>query len=195
MRRSRPTAPVGEGTGSPHLPSQGSVLAADGRVLVVARERRRLRLRDRAGWTGAPRPRTCGFVAAECRCTRRSRVRGRHRRAHRSPPERRRRLAPIEGSERQLSASKGEGAQVSFTPSGDASSHRAGNRRDLDLRRGGRWTPGRPDRASVFRRDPVRLDFRADGILVVTEAFGGQVGAAAASSYRLKGSLRRSARL
>ena len=36
---------------------------------------------------------------------------------------------------------------------------------------------------------PYGFDFRADGILVVTEAFGGQVGAAAASSYRLNGSL------
>jgi hypothetical protein len=39
------------------------------------------------------------------------------------------------------------------------------------------------------RVTPYGFDFRADGILVVTEAFGGQVGAAAASSYRLNGAM------
>ena len=180
----------GRGTGSPHLPSQGSVLAADGRVFVVnagsddSLSSRSIRMDWRSSTT------LLRDVAEECRCTWRSRVRGRHRRAHRPPPERRRRARADRGFRTAVERIRGGwGPGLLHPERRSPRRHRAGNRRDLDLRRGNRWTPGRPDRASVVRRDPVRLRFRADGTLVVTEAFGGQVGAAAASSYRLNGSL------
>jgi 6-phosphogluconolactonase (cycloisomerase 2 family) len=110
----------GRGTGSPHLPSQGSVLAADGRVLVVnagsddvsvfAIDPDGLALVDRA--PAGPSPRSVAahgdlvYVLGTGGLTG-LRLSGAGE------------LAPIEGSARLLSASEADGAQVSFTPSGD----------------------------------------------------------------------------
>ncbi len=97
-------------------------------------------------------------------------------------------LEPIEGSARPLSSAEADGAQIAFTPDG----------RTVVV------TERVTDRISTYAVDenglldgpnahpssgatPYGFDFGADGVLVVAEAFGGQAGAAAASSYRLNG--------
>ena len=181
----------GRGTGSPHLPSQGSVLAADGRVFVVnagsddlsvfAIDPDGLALVDRA--PAGPSPRsvavrgdlvyvlgTGGLVGFRLDAAGK--------------------LAQIAGSERPLSKSEADGAQVSFTPSGDRLVVTERVTDAISIYAVG--TDGLLDDPTVLPSSgatPYGFDFGADGTLVVTEAFGGQVGAAAASSYRLNGSL------
>jgi hypothetical protein len=110
----------GRGTGSPHLPSQGSVLAADGRVLVAnagsddvsvfAIGPDGVTLVDRAAAGSSPRS-----VAAHGDLLYVLGTGGLTGLRLSGAGE----LSPIQGSERQLSASEADGAQVSFTPSGD----------------------------------------------------------------------------
>jgi 6-phosphogluconolactonase (cycloisomerase 2 family) len=87
------------------------------------------------------------------------------------------RLAP-NGDSRALPGA--DPAQIGFTPDGDKLlvTDRA-NDALLELPVAG----GDPIRHSSSGATPYGFDFRRDGTLVVTEAFGGTVGAAAASSY------------
>ena len=153
----------GRGTGSPHLPSQGSVLAADGRVFVVnagsddlsvfAIDPDGLALVDRA--PAGPSPRSVavrgdlvyvlgagGLVGFRLDAVGK--------------------LAQIAGAERPLSKSEADGAQVSFTPGGDRLVVTERVTDAISIYAVG--TDGllrRPDRASVVRRDPLRLRFRS----------------------------------
>ena len=181
----------GRGTGSPHLPSQGSVVVADGRLFVTnagsddlsifAINPANVELVGRA--PAGKSPRSIAVRGDLVYVLGAGGITGLRLGADGAP-------TPIEGSERSLSTPEADGAQISFTPNGDAvivtervsdaiSTYAVG-------------TDGLLSGPSVVASSgatPYGFDFRADGILVVTEAFGGQVGAAAASSYRLNGSL------
>jgi 6-phosphogluconolactonase len=181
----------GRGTGMPHLASQSSiVLTEDGASLLVvnagsddvslfAVEERGLRLSDRVASGGATptsiavsgdlvyalnngTPNVAGF-----------RIDGG-------------RLVALPNSRRPLSAADADPAQVSFSPDG----------RTLAVTERG------TDSISAFAIDetgyavgpttirssgktPYGFDFTRDGAMIVTEAFGGEIGAAAAASYSL----------
>ena len=94
-------------------------------------------------------------------------------------------VAPLEGSTRPLSADSADPAQIAFAPDGKTlvvtergtdsiSTYAVG---EDGLAEG-------PHTIASSGATPYGFDFAA-GTLVVTEAFGGDVGAAAASSYRL----------
>ncbi|MGE5274535.1 MAG: lactonase family protein [Verrucomicrobiota bacterium] len=181
----------GRGTGSPHLPSQGSVVAVGGRVLVANTGsndlsvfeigQSGLELLDRAPAGRAPRSVAVRgdlvYVLGSDGIT-----------GLRSSTEGG--VTPIEGSARALSTAEADGAQVSFTPDGKSIvvTERVTDKISVytvgsdGLLQGPAVTPS-------SGATPYGFDFTADGTLVVTEAFGGEVGAAAASSYRLNGTL------
>jgi len=181
----------GRGTGQPHLPSQSSiVLGDDGRHLLVvnagsdelslfAVEDGGLELTDRVASRGATptsvavrgdlvyvlnngTPNIAGF-----------RIDGG-------------RLVELEGSERPPSAADADPAQVSFSRDGrtlavtergtDSISTYAVDDRGL---------AAGPTTIRSSGKTPYGFDFTAAGAMIVTEAFGGAVGAAAASSYSL----------
>jgi len=185
----------GVGTGTPHLPSQGSVVAASRHLLVanagsddvsvLSVGSDGLTLVDRQPSGGAT-PRSIavhdGLVyvlnaggdgpgsVAGFRLT---------ADGH---------LDAIPGSTRPLSASDADGAQVSFDPSGLTLvvTERVTDRiSTYAVREEG--TLDDPVAQASSGATPYGFDFTQDGVLVVTEAFGGQVGAAAASSYRVNG--------
>jgi 6-phosphogluconolactonase len=181
----------GRGTGSPHLPSQGSVVAADGRLFVAnagsddisvfAIDSDGLKLLDRTPAGTSPRSVAVNGDLVYVLGT--GGITGLRLSADGE-------LAAIEGSARTLSTAEADGAQVSFTPDGagivvtervtdSISIHPVGSDGLLES----------PTVVPSAGATPYGFDFSGDGILVVTEAFGGQVGAAAASSYRLNGSL------
>jgi 6-phosphogluconolactonase len=181
----------GRGTGKPHLPSQNSIVLTDdgGRLLVVnagsdelslfAIEPSGLRLADRVPSGGATptsvavsddlvyvlnngTPGIAGF-----------RIEGD-------------RLVAIEGSNRPLSAANADPAQVSFSRDGRTL---AVTERGTDSistfavdERG--YAAG-PSTIKSSGKTPYGFDFTSDGAMIVTEAFGGEVGAAAAASYSL----------
>ena len=179
----------GQGTGQPHLASQSSVvLSDDGRWLLVANAgsdelslfavEDGLRLADRvASGGGAPTsvavhgptvyalntggaPNISGFTLADGS------------------------LAPLPDSTRPLSADDADPAQISFSPDGktlvvtergtDSISTYAVDERG--------YAEG-PTTIKSSGATPYGFDFTSRGAVVVTEAFGGEVGAAAASSY------------
>jgi 6-phosphogluconolactonase len=179
----------GRGTGMPHLPSQNSVvLGAGGRQLLVANAQSDdltlftvrddgLELADRVASGGATptsvavhddlvyvlnngTPSIAGFRIEDDR------------------------LVAIAGSVRPLSADDADPAQVAFSSNG----------RTLVVTERGTdsisaYTIGVDGRASgpatirATGKTPYGFDFTPSGSLVVTEAFGGAVGAAAVSSY------------
>jgi 6-phosphogluconolactonase len=181
----------GRGTGQPHLASQSSiVVSADGGHLLVvnagsdelslfAIEAGGLRLADRVASGGAAptsvavegdlvyvlnngTPNIAGF-----------RIAGDE-------------LVAVDGSARALSADDADPAQIAFSVDGgtlvvtergtDSISTYAVS--DDGLATG-------PTTIKSSGKTPYGFDFTADGALIVTEAFGGAVGAAAASSYSL----------
>lgn len=97
-------------------------------------------------------------------------------------------LEPIAGSERALSSPAADGAQVSFSPDGGTLvvTERVTDR-ITTYAVGEDGLLGDPAPHPSAGATPYGFDFAAGGVLVVTEAFGGAVGAAAASSYRLNG--------
>jgi 6-phosphogluconolactonase len=184
----------GRGTGQPHLPSQRSLaLTADGRQLLVvnpgsdelslfAVESGGLELTDRVASRGATptsvavsgdlvyvlnngTPSIAGFRIEDGR------------------------LVELEGSDRSLSADDADPAQVSFSRDG----------RTLAVTERGtdsistyaiddRGFAAGPTTIKSSGKTPYGFDFTAAGAMIVTEAFGGAVGAAAASSYSLTNS-------
>ena len=96
------------------------------------------------------------------------------------------RLVELEGSSRPLSADDADPAQISFSRDGrtlvvtergtDSISTYAIDERG--------YAAG-PTTIKSSGKTPYGFDFTADGAMIVTEAFGGAVGAAAASSYSL----------
>jgi 6-phosphogluconolactonase (cycloisomerase 2 family) len=182
----------GRGTGKPHLASQNSVVvSSDGEWLLVvnagsaevtlfAIEADGLRLADRVG-SGGTAPTSVavhgslvyvlnngsasvtGFRLAE------------------------RRLEPLPGSERQLSSPDADGAQVAFSPDGRTLvvTERGTNSISAFAVAGDGSLEG-PTTIASAGATPYGFDFAGDA-LVVTEAFGGAAGAAAASSYTVSG--------
>ncbi|MEP6812910.1 MAG: beta-propeller fold lactonase family protein [Actinomycetota bacterium] len=96
------------------------------------------------------------------------------------------RIEPLSGTLRAL-ADGSDPAQIAFTPAGDAVviTDRATNSIVVHLLD----EDGLPAESKTYAASgvtPYGFDFAGD-VLVVTEAFGGQIGAAAASSYSLDG--------
>ena len=180
----------GHGTGVPHLASQSSiVISDDGAWLLVtnagsdeltlfAIEADGLRLADRVASGGtAPTsiaasgntvyalnngtPNISGFVLADGG------------------------LTPLEGSARPLSAGDADPAQISFNPDGDTIvvTERGTNAISAFTIDDRGYAEG-PETIPSSGATPYGFDF-ADGSVVVTEAFGGETGKAAASSYAL----------
>jgi 6-phosphogluconolactonase len=181
----------GRGTGEPHLPSQSSiVLSPDGRRLLVvnagsdelslfAVQDGALDPSDRVASGGATptsvavsgdlvyvlnngTPNVVGFRIEDGR------------------------LVELTGSSRPLSADDADPAQVAFSPDGrtlvvtergtDSISTYAIDERG--------YASG-PTTIESAGQTPYGFDFTRDGVIIVTEAFGGAVGKAAASSYSL----------
>lgn len=183
----------GRGSGVPHLPSQGSVvLSGDGRWLLVANTGSDdvsvfavgddgLVLADRAASGGAgptsvavsgelvyvlnsATPNLAGFTLAGGR------------------------LSELPEATLPLSGDDADPAQVAFSPDG----------RTLAVTERGtdsisayaiddRGYAAGPTTIASSGRTPYGFAFTATGAMIVTEAFGGEVGAAAAASYTLRG--------
>jgi 6-phosphogluconolactonase (cycloisomerase 2 family) len=181
----------GRGTGAPHLPSQSSVvLSDDGRWLLVvnagsdelslfAVEDGGLALSNCIASGGATptsvavrddlvyvlnngTPNIAGFTIDDGR------------------------LVEIEGSARPLSADDADPAQVSFSVDGNALvATERGTDSISTYAIDERGNADGPTTIKASGETPYGFDFTPDGAVVVTEAFGGAVGAAAASSYSL----------
>jgi 6-phosphogluconolactonase (cycloisomerase 2 family) len=179
----------GRGTGVPHLASQGSLaLTADGRSLLVvnagsdelsllAVEDGGLRLADRVPSGGA----TPTSVAVHGSLVYVLNHGTPGVAAFRIEADR---LVALEGSPRELSSPDADPAQVAFSRDGRTL---AVTERGTDSisafaidERG--YASG-PATIRASGRTPYGFDFTEDGAMVVTEAFGGEVGAAAAASY------------
>jgi 6-phosphogluconolactonase (cycloisomerase 2 family) len=169
----------GKGSGAPHLPSQGSVVLADGRlfvtnagsddVTVFAVDDDSLKLLDRVP-SGGSTPRSVAVHGGRVYVLNTG-----------DEPS----VALVGGSPVALPAGS-DPAQAAFTPDGRTllvtdrasdSIHAFAVGDDGGL--GARVT----HRSSGMT--PYGFDVTADGVLVVTEAAGAQVGKASASSYRL----------
>ena len=183
----------GHGTGQPHLPSQSSVvLSDDGNWLLVANsgsdelslfavEAGGLRLADRVASGGsAPMsiathgrnvyalntggggsaPNITGFTLAD------------------------RKLSPIEGSTRALSTEEADPAQISFSPDGATLvvTERGTNSISAYAVDDEGMADG-PTTIPSSGATPYGFGFTGEGRVIVTEAFGGEIGRAAASSY------------
>ncbi len=183
----------GRGTGLPHLASAGSVvLSDDGRWLLVvnagsdelslfAVQPDGLRLADRVGSGGSKptsvavsgalvyvlnngTPNISGFNLTDGK------------------------LAALPGSTRPLSGADADPAQISFTPDSGAliATERGTNSISsyvLDQRG---YAQG-PTTIKSSGQTPYGFGLTKDGSLIVSEAFGGSIGAAAASSYAVSG--------
>ncbi len=97
-------------------------------------------------------------------------------------------LKPIAGGERSLSAPDADGAQVGFTPDGSAVvvTERGANS-IVTYPVGDDGTLGELHLVASSGPTPYGFAITTGGTLVVTEAFGAQKGAAAASSYTVDG--------
>jgi 6-phosphogluconolactonase (cycloisomerase 2 family) len=179
----------GRGTGKPHLASQGSVvLSGDGTWLLVANagsdelslfavEPDGLRLADRASSGGsgptsmaerdglvyalnnAGVPNISGLTIADGA------------------------LAPLEGSTRSLSDDSADPAQISFSPEGRTLIVTERGTNSISVYQvDERGYANGPETIPCPGATPYGFDFAA-GSMIVTEAFGGEIGKAAASSY------------
>jgi 6-phosphogluconolactonase len=183
----------GRGTGVPHLASAGSVvLSDDGRWLLVvnagsdelslfAVQPDGLRLVDRAGSGGSKptsvavsgalvyvlnngTPNISGFNLADGK------------------------LTALAGSTRPLSGADADPAQISFTPGGEAliATERGTNSISSYVIDQRGYAQG-PATIKSSGQTPYGFGLTKDGSLIVSEAFGGATGAAAASSYAVSG--------
>ena len=181
----------GRGTGKPHLASQSSiVLTEDGAQLLVvnagsdelslfAVERGGLRLADRVA-SGGVAP-TSVAVSRDLVYVLNNGTPGIAGFRNEGG-----RLVALEGSRRPLSADDADPAQISFSPDGRTL---AVTERGTDSistfavdERG--YAAG-PTTIKASGKTPYGFGFTSDGAMIVTEAFGGEVGAAAAASYSL----------
>jgi 6-phosphogluconolactonase len=179
----------GRGTGERHLASQSSLVAADGYLLVAnpgsddvslfAIEDEGLRLAGTAP-SGGSRPTSVAvrdglvYVLNNGSAT----IDG-----FRIVNER---LHPIADSKRPLSGEGADGAQIAFSPDGRTLvvTERGTNSISAFAVDERGYAEG-PATIPAAGKTPYGFDFTAAGALVVTEAFGGDIGKAAASSYAL----------
>jgi 6-phosphogluconolactonase (cycloisomerase 2 family) len=181
----------GRGSGQPHLASQSSLaLSDDGRRLLVTNvgsddvslfviEDGRPRLAARVASAGtAPTSVALHGSLAYVLNNKTPNISGFRLEADR--------LEPIEGSIRPLSSSDADPAQISFSPDGRTLvvTERGTNSISTFAVDDGGYADG-PTTIPSAGATPYGFDFTATGALIVTEAFGGEVGAAAASSYAL----------
>lgn len=185
----------GRGTGTPHLPSQGSLVVPNGGahllvanagsddVSVFALSGDAASLTDRVP-SGGSTPRSIGVHGDLVYVLNTGGDAAGNVSGFRLSADGR--LKSIDGSSRPLSMDESDGAQVAFDPSGSTlvvtervtdrvSTYTVGDDGLLDG----------PTAQASSGATPYGFAFSADGTLVVSEAFGGEVGAAAASSYRI----------
>jgi 6-phosphogluconolactonase len=179
----------GRGTGDPHMPSQGSVvLDDDGRRLLVvnagsdelsvfAIEPDGLRLAGRVG-SGGSRPTSVAVRGDLAYVLNNGTPNVSGFRLGDGAP------APLEGSARPLSSADADPAQVAFTVDGSAliATERGTNSISSYAVDERGYAQG-PTTIGSSGQTPYGFDFAGNGAVVVTEAFGGAIGAAAASSY------------
>ena len=191
----------GRGTGEPHLPSQNSlVLSQDGRWLVVANAGSDdvsllvvlpdgLALSDRAS-SGGNSPTSVAVHGTLVYALNRGGDGAAGNVSGLTIGEGGK-LLPLEGSTRGLSSEEADPAQVAFSPDGKtlAVTERVTDRISAYEVTAGGYLDGPIVHASSGAT-PYGFDFTRSGTVVVTEAFGGQVGAAAASSYAISGMAR-----
>ncbi len=185
----------GRGTGKPHLPSQNSlVLTEDGRYLLVANagsddisvfaaEASGLRMSDRApsGGTTPTSIAVHGSLVYVLNAGAKANISG-------FVLERDGTLTPLAGSTRPLSTDDADPAQIAFGPGGAllVVTERGTNSISAYTVDDRGYAEG-PSTIASAGATPYGFDFTPDGALVVTEAFGGEAGAAAASSYAIEG--------
>jgi 6-phosphogluconolactonase len=182
----------GAGTAKPHLPSQGSVvLTGDGRHLLVANatsddvtvfsvDGDGLRPSARAATGGVPRSVAEHAGLVYVLATADATVSG-YRLQDGG-------LDPIEGSRRALSAPGADPAQVAFTPDGRALVvTERGTNSIVTFPVEADGTLGEIRVTPSSGATPYGFALTGEGTMVVTEAFGAQKGAAAASSYKVDG--------
>jgi 6-phosphogluconolactonase len=179
----------GRGTGERHLPSQSSIVVNDGHVLVANAgsdevslfevEDEGLRLVG-AVMSGGSRPVSIALHGELVYVLNNGsssiagfRIGGDG-------------LQPLEGSTRPLSADDADGAQIAFSPDGRTLvvTERGTNSISAYAVDERGYADG-PTTIACPGETPYGFDFTADGAVVVTEAFGGAIGKAAASSYAL----------
>ncbi len=184
----------GAGSGDPHLPSQGSVtLTGDGRHLLVTNassgDVSAFRVGDAEGielvgrTPAGPSPRSVAehdglvYVLATAKPAIVGLRLGEDG------------LEPVAGADVALPSADADPAQVGFSADGSVVivTDRAANT-ILTFSIGADGSPGTPEEMASSGPTPYGFACTADGILVVTEAFGAQKGAAAVSSYRLDSS-------
>ena len=174
----------GRGSGAPHLPSQGSVvLTADGRRLLVANAgsddisvfavaTAGLRSSTRSPRGAAPRSIAVSGDLVYVLNTAPASVDG-----FTIEPDGR--LVAIEGSSRPLSAPDADPAQVAFSPDGRFLVVTERGTNSLSVYAVGEdGLLGELHTIASSGATPYGFDFSPQGALVVTEAFGGAVGAA-----------------
>jgi len=181
----------GRGTGQPHLPSQNSVvLGDDGRWLLVvnagsddislfAIEADGLRLADRVGsWGTTPTSVAVAGTLAYVLNNASANIAGFTIEDAR--------LVELDGSSRPLSADGADPAQIAFSHDGRtlAVTERATDSISTFAIDAHGYANG-PTTIKAAGRTPYGFAFTADGAMIVTEAFGGEIGAAAASSYAI----------
>jgi 6-phosphogluconolactonase len=97
-------------------------------------------------------------------------------------------LEPIDGSLREL-AQDADPAQIGFSPDGSTLIvTERGTDSIVSYSVSENGLLAEPERSDSVGPTPYGFAFAAEGVLVVTEAFGAEKGKAAASSYRLEGS-------
>jgi 6-phosphogluconolactonase len=185
----------GLGTGTPHLASQGSVmLSDDGRWLfavnagsddlsVFAVAADGLKLVDRVD-AGGVRP-TSVTAHHDLLFVLSTGGQGAPTSLHGFKLSDDGQLTPLEGSRRQLSRPDADPAQIGFSPDGRSV---VVTERATDSISS--YVVGRAEGPTVLASSgatPYGFDFTGAGVLVVTEAAGGKIGAASASSYALAG--------
>jgi 6-phosphogluconolactonase len=177
----------GRGTGERHLPSQSSLVAADAYLLVAnagsndvslfAVEHEELRLADRVP-SGGSRPTSIAaheglvYVLNNGSATIDGfRIAGG-------------KLEPIAGSKRPLSSEGADGAQIAFSPDGATLVVTERGTNSLSAYAvDERGCAEGPATIASAGQTPYGFGFTTAGAIVVTEAFGGEIGKAAASSY------------
>ena len=185
----------GKGNGTPHLPSQGSVVATDdgSRLLVANAGSDTVSVFDVANGVALVATTPSGGASPVSIAVHEDLVYVLNRGGDGPGSLSGFRLVPtgldaIEGASAALSSEKADGAQVSFAPSGTVLvvTERGTDRISTYAVEADGTLDG-PHAHASSGATPYGFDFAGGDVLVVTEAFGGAAGAAAASSYGIDG--------